>query len=310
MIRFTALTLCCALALGACSPHQSGSSATDNTTITINTARGQAKVPLMPQQVAVFDLSALDTLNKLGVKVGAITEKPRVEYLAKLSQSTQAVGTLFEPDYEKLNIYKPQLIITGPRTVKAFDQLAKLAPTVEMTVDNAHMLNSAKERIDTYAQIFNKQAEAENLKNEIDRAFEEAKVSAKGKGTGLVLIVSGGKLSAHGPSSRLGGWLHHDIGLPPVDNSINAGAHGQPVSFEYIKQHNPDWLFVLDRSAAIGEKSEAAKNVLDNPLVASTNAWKKGQVVYLPPESYLASGGAQELLNVTALARDAFKKAK
>ena len=134
--------------------------------------------------------------------------------------------------------------------------------------------------------------------------------AAKGKGKGLVLIVSGGKLSAQSPNSRLGGWLHQDIGLEPVDIAMKEGSHGMPVSFEYIKEKNPDWLFVLDRSAAIGEEGKAAKDVLDNPLVAESTAWKKGQVVYLDSSAYLAAGGAQQLQTVAKQAAEAFKKAK
>ena len=97
-----------------------------------------------------------------------------------------------------------------------------------------HLKDSAKERIDALAQIFGKQAEADKLKAEINASFEAAKAA---------------------------------------DSSIKEkGNHGQPVTFEYIKKTNPDWLFVLDRSAAIGEESKAAKDVLDNPLVAETTA--------------------------------------
>ena len=94
--------------------------------------------------------------------------------------------------------------------------------------------DSTKERIDALAQIFGKQAEADKLKAEINASFEAAKAA---------------------------------------DSSIKEkGNHGQPVTFEYIKKTNPDWLFVLDRSAAIGEEGKAAKDVLDNPLVAETTA--------------------------------------
>ena len=97
-----------------------------------------------------------------------------------------------------------------------------------------HLKDSAKERIDALAQIFGKQAEADKLKAEINASFEAAKAA---------------------------------------DSSIKEkGNHGQPVTFEYIKKTTPDWLFVLDRSAAIGEEGKAAKDVLDNPLVAEMTA--------------------------------------
>ena len=211
-----------------------------------------------------------------------------------------------------MNAYNPQLIVIGSRMAKdkVSDELAKLAPTIDMTAQTDNMKESAKARIDAYGRIFGKQAEADALKAEIDKTFTDAKAAAQGKGKGLVILVNAGKLSAFGPDSRLGGWIHRDIGVPPADEAIKEGSHGQPVSFEYIKEKNPDWLFVLDRSAAIGEEGQAAREVLNNPLVAQSTAWKKGQVVYLPPETYLAAGGAQELLNAGNLLKDAFSQAK
>ena len=278
--------------------------------VTVQTARGEAVVPKNPQNVAVYDLGALDTLTALGVPVGATVDKSMLPYLQDAFGKAKHVGTLFEPNYEALGAFKPQLIIIGSRTSKAAQQLNELAPTIDMTADTKNLRTSAEERMDAYAQIFGKQAEADKLKADINKAFDEAREAAKGKGKGLVLIVSGGKLSAQSPNSRLGGWLHQDIGLEPVDATMKEGSHGMPVSFEYIKEKNPDWLFVLDRSAAIGEEGKAAKDVLDNPLVAESTAWKKGQVVYLDSSVYLAAGGAQQLQTVAKQAAEAFKKAK
>lgn len=278
--------------------------------VTVQTARGEAVVPKNPQNVAVYDLGALDTLTALGVPVGATVDKSMLPYLQGAFGKAQHVGTLFEPNYEALGAFKPQLIIIGSRTSKAAQQLNELASTIDMTADSKNLRTSAEARIDAYAQIFGKQAEAEKLKADINQAFDAAREAAKGKGKGLVLIVSGGKLSAQSPNSRLGGWLHQDIGLEPVDTAMKEGSHGMPVSFEYIKEKNPDWLFVLDRSAAIGEEGKAAKDVLDNSLVAESTAWKKGQVVYLDSSAYLAAGGAQQLQTVAKQAAEAFKKAK
>lgn len=179
-----------------------------------------------------------------------------------------------------------------------------------MTADTKNLIASAKERIDAYAQIFGKQAEADKLKADIDAALSAAKTAAQGKGTGLVIIVNAGKLSAQSPTSRLGGWIHQGIGITPVDAQMKEGSHGMPVSFEYLKEKNPDWLFVLDRSAAIGEEGQAAKDVLNNPLVAETTAWKKGQVVYLDSGTYLAAGGARQLQTALKQVTEALAKAK
>ena len=37
-----------------------------------------------------------------------------------------------------------------------------------------------------------------------------------------------------------------------ADSAIQADTHGQQISFEYILEKNPDWLFVIDRDAGIG----------------------------------------------------------
>lgn len=318
--RSVFMTLSCAFALAACGGQdgsasvQAGSAAAEVPagSVKVQTAHGEAVVPQNPERVAVYDLGAVDTLSKLGVKIGASVDAQRLAYLDAPLKDAVKAGTLFEPNYEALNAYNPQLIVIGSRMAKdkVSDELAKLAPTIDMTAQTDNMKESAKARIDAYGRIFGKQAEADALKAEIDKTFTDAKAAAQGKGKGLVILVNAGKLSAFGPDSRLGGWIHRDIGVPAADEAIKEGSHGQPVSFEYIKEKNPDWLFVLDRSAAIGEEGQAAREVLNNPLVAQSTAWKKGQVVYLPPETYLATGGAQELLNAGNLLKDAFSKAK
>lgn len=318
--RSVFMTLSCAFALAACGGQdgsasvQAGSAAAEVPagSVKVQTAHGEAVVPQNPERVAVYDLGAVDTLSKLGVKIGASVDAQRLAYLDAPLKDAVKAGTLFEPNYEALNAYNPQLIVIGSRMAKdkVSSELAKLAPTIDMTAQTDNMKESAKARIDAYAKIFGKQAEGDALKAEIDKTFADAKAAAQGKGKGLVILVNAGKLSAFGPDSRLGGWIHRDIGVPAVDEAIKEGSHGQPVSFEYIKEKNPDWLFVLDRSAAIGEEGQAAREVLNNPLVAQSTAWKKGQVVYLPPETYLATGGAQELLNAGNLLKDAFSQAK
>lgn len=325
MIKRSVMSLMCLAALAACSPQNAPPAASGTAsetasaaalppaaegTVNIETARGTANVPLNPERVAVYDWGMLDTLTALGVKVGATTDQTGIPALEETVKNAVHVGTLFEPNFEKLNEYKPQLIITGSRTAKVFDELAKVAPTIEMTADTKNMRASAEERIDAFAAVFNRQAEAEALKARINESFAATKAAAEGKGNGLVIIVNAGKIAAFGPDSRLGGWIHRDVGVPAADAAIKEGSHGQPVSFEYIKQTNPDWLFVLDRSAAIGQEGEAAQKVLDNPLVRETTAWQKGQVVYLQPSAYLAAGGAGQLLESTKQLREAFEAAK
>jgi iron complex transport system substrate-binding protein len=62
------------------------------------------------------------------------------------------------------------------------------------------------------------------------------------------------------------------------------------ISSEFILETNPDWLYVIDRDAAIGEKGASAQQLLDNELVRQTKAWKAGHVVYLDPVAWYIVG--------------------
>ncbi|MBP6562635.1 MAG: siderophore ABC transporter substrate-binding protein [Neisseriaceae bacterium] len=306
------LSLLCATALVACTPQtNTPEPTTPHATVTIPTARGEAMVQKNPERVAVFDWAALDTLNQLGVKVGATTEKVLVDYLAPLFQDTLRVGTLFEPDYEALHDYKPQLIITGGPGATEYAQLAKLAPTIDMTIDNLNIRESAKQSMTALAEVFDKQDVAKRLIADIDASFAQTRTAAQGKGTAMVVSITGHKVYAFGPESRMASWIHKDIGMPPADTGIDGSTgHGMLVSFEYIRQQNPDWIFVLDRTAAIGDEGPPAKNVLDNPIVAKTSAWEKGQVVVMPSANYIVAGGVQQLLQASAQLKAAFDAAK
>lgn len=110
--------------------------------------------------------------------------------------------------------------------------------------------------METLSRIFGKEARVAELNAQIDALFAQKREAAKGKGRGLVLSVTGNKVSAFGTQSRLASWIHGDIGLPPVDESLRNEGHGQPVSFEYIKEKNPGWIFIIDRTAAIGQEGK------------------------------------------------------
>jgi len=118
-------------------------------------------------------------------------------------------------------------------------------------------------------------------------------------GTAMMLMVNGGKINAYSPGSRFG-FIFDVLGFKPSTTFAATGQHGNTVSPEFIMEANPDWLFVLDRDNAIGNKKEgaSANQVLDNPLVRRTNAWKNQHVVYLDSGSLYIAGGIQSYGNL------------
>ncbi|HEV7414556.1 MAG TPA: siderophore ABC transporter substrate-binding protein [Tianweitania sediminis] len=273
--------------------------------ITITHAQGETTLPARPEKVLVFDVASLDTLDALGVEVQGVPTAKYPQHLAKFGTDDYSkVGSLFEPDYEAVSAAEPDLIIVGGRSSPKYADLAKLAPTIDLTVDQDDFVASAKNNVRTLAMIFGKEAEADAKLQALDASIKVARDAAADAGKGLIVLTTGGKMSAYGPGSRFG-VLYSDYGVQPARTDLDTANHGQAASFELILETNPDWLFVIDRDAAIGRKGEAAAQFLDNELVAQTTAWKEDQVVYLNSANWYLVGGG-----LTAMQQNADQIAK
>jgi len=72
------------------------------------------------------------------------------------------------------------------------------------------------------------------------------------------------------------------LGIPAVDSNLDAAAHGQSISFEFIAQKNADYLFVIDRASATGSGDKAeAKALVENELIKKSKAFQNNHSVYL-----------------------------
>jgi iron complex transport system substrate-binding protein len=265
-------------------------------TIEIPQPQGTMRIPVNPARVLTFDLGALDILDALNVPVAGVPKTALPPYLAKYEQAaSEKIGTLFEPNYEIVNAALPDLIIVGDRSRAKYADLSKIAPSLDLSIDQKDYLASVLANTRLLGSIFNKQAEAETLIGKIEQSVAKLKPAGASAGTGLIVLTTGGKMSAYGQGSRFG-MVHDALGIKPALENLATATHGQAISAELVLKANPDWLSVLDRDGAVGQGSGAAKRVLENELIAQTTAWKKGQVVTLDPMTwYLVGGGIQSL---------------
>ncbi|WEG16880.1 siderophore ABC transporter substrate-binding protein [Alkalihalophilus pseudofirmus] len=260
--------------------------------VTITHDLGEAVVPKNPETVVVFDMGVLDTLDTLGVNVTALPQENVPDYLEKYKgEEYQNAGTLFEPDFEAIYGMEPDLIIISGRAAEAYDELNEIAPTIFMGVDTANYVESFKGNVTTLAEIFEKEEEAAEKLAAIEQSIEELHETATASETsGLLIMANDGDISAYGPGSRFG-LLHDDFGVTPTDDSIEVTNHGQNISFEYIVEQDPEYLFVIDRAAVVGGESSGQQTV-ENELVKTTRAYEEGNIVYLDPVNwYITSGG-------------------
>lgn len=265
-------------------------------TVTVEHVQGRTEVPVNPRTVLVFDLAALDTLDALGVAVRGVPGGAKPAHLEKYNGPGHVtVGTFFEPDYETVNAEAPDLIICGGRTAPKYEALSRIAPTLDLTIEAASFLPDAWRNARLLGRLFGKEAEAEARLAGLEAAMDDLRAVARGAGRGLLVLTTGGKMSAYGPGSRFG-ILHDAYGIPAALPDLRQATHGQAISFEVLLEVNPDWLFVIDRDAAIGREGQPARAYLDNDIVRRTSAWQKGHVVYLDgADWYLAGGGLTSL---------------
>ncbi|WHY20608.1 siderophore ABC transporter substrate-binding protein [Paenibacillus sp. G2S3] len=279
---------------------------TESKELTIKHELGEITIKTNPQKVVVFDFGTLDTLDKLGVEVTGVPQSNVPSYLSKYSDAKyENVGGLKEPDFEKINSLSPDLIIISGRQQDSYDEFSKIAPTLYVAVDNANYMESFTKNVKTLGQIFGKEAEVETELTAINDSVKALNEKAKADGKkSLIILANEGKISAYGSGSRFG-IIHDVFGFAQADDKIEVSTHGQSVSYEYVADKNPDYLFVVDRDAAVksdGSKSGSAKDAVENDLVKNTNAFKNGKIIYLDPNYWYLSGGG--LISVSEMLKE------
>ncbi|PJY99243.1 ABC transporter [Bacillus vallismortis] len=310
------IALVTAVVISACGNQSTSSSKgsdSKNEQITVKHQldKDGTKVPKNPKKVVVFDFGSLDTLDKLGLddKVAGLPKQALPKYLSQFNDDKYAdVGSLKEPDFEKVAEIDPDLIIISGRQSESYKEFSDIAPTIYLGVDTAKYMESFKSDAETIGKIFDKEDEVKDELATIDSSIADLKKTAeKLNKNGLVIMANDGKISAFGSKSRYG--LIHDVfGVTPADKNIKASTHGQSVSYEYISKTNPDYLFVIDRGTAIGETS-STKQVVENDYVKNVNAVKNDHVVYLDSATwYLSGGGLESMTQMIKEVKDGLEK--
>lgn len=259
--------------------------------MTVRHSQGETTLPAAPGKVLILDINALDIADAMGAVPAGTLNSNLPDYLQKYAEGTLAVGSIFEPDYEAIAASGADLMVVGTRSAKTYPEMSQILPTVDLSLDD-DLFASVDRNIATLGQIFGKPDRAAEMVAGLDAKVAHLNKLAPHSGTALILVTNGGKLGAYGPGSRVG-WIHSELGFRPVEENIDDRFHGGDViSYEYILEKNPDWIFVIDRDAGVGEAGDGARAMLDNALMAQTRAVQSGHVVYLDPHAaYIAFGG-------------------
>ena len=262
-----------------------------------------AAAPLAdPKRVAVMDMAALDILDQLGLEervVGA--SDTSLDYLEKYMEKEQvaALGTIKEADMEAVMASEPDVIFIGGRLAKSYDALSEIAPVVYLSIDTQlGTLESVRKNAGIIASIFGLEEQADQLLE----GFEERLAALAGFSTdktAIVGMVTSGGFNVLGNDGRCS-LISREAGFENigVDAEIDTSTHGNEASFEFVVEKEPDYVFVLDRDAAVGtEGAKLAQEIMENELIMGTEAYRNGNLIYLsnPAVWYTAEGGIRAL---------------
>lgn len=274
----------------------------ENKTIVVTDQKGEVEVPVNSKNVVVLDYGSLDIMSKLGVEPVALPKSSLPEYLSQYKDEKYIdLGGVKEFDLEKVNAAEPDLIIIEARQESYYEGLKKIAPVLYLgTVDN-DIFASTENNAKILGQIFEKEDGINEELEALNKRVEAVKAKVEeNNSTALMAMFNEGSLSAYGIGSRYD-MVYSKFGFKVVDESIEASKHGQGISFEYIKEKNPDYLFVLDRGAITGAQA-SVKETMENELIKTTKAYEDGHIVYVNPQAWYVGGSG--LMAIDAIISD------
>jgi iron complex transport system substrate-binding protein len=277
LTRLTALLATAALALTGCGgSSDENSPAADSSTgfpRNVEHAMGTTEIPARPKRVVALDASFVDATLILDTPVVGYTDYRSIngklpDYLGEdrttYGSEAQAVGTLAEPNLEKIAELNPDLIITAKvRHEKLYDQLSKIAPTVMSETTGP----TWKDNIRLEAKALG----AEDLAEKEISSYEKA---AKTVGTAINATAGDPTISVvrfvDGPTrlyqnASFSGIVLKDADLKrPASQDVNDFA--LEISPERIKDADADAIFVTVYADEKGVSARTAAQFKTNPL--------------------------------------------
>lgn len=296
MMKFKSLTLAILFGLGASSINAAP------VQLEFNDQKVQFKQA--PKKIAVYELSALDTLNALGVEAAIIPETTFTGALKKYNQNKFIkAGSLFEPNKATLQEQKPDLIILGGRSASQADNLKNIAPTINLWPNTQNFDADLQERTFALAKLFNKEKVAQEKLKKIKDLQAQLKKQTQGK-KALMVFAMGENFMPHAENERFG-FVYDFSGLQPTLKPVEKSdaprpAPGSPealkaaqINLERLEEavkNNPDFIIVLDRGAVNTQKYTAQDFIQKHPVLKNAKAVKDKKIIYVDADAWYLTG--------------------
>jgi iron complex transport system substrate-binding protein len=234
---------------------------------------GKTEVKTKPKRVVALDTSFVDATFALKTPVVGYTDYRTINgklpaYLGdertQYGSEAESVGTLAEPNLEKIAALKPDLIISAKvRHEKLYEQLSKIAPTVMSETTGP----TWKDNIRLEAKALGQEALAEEGITSYEAAAKTAGAAINAKANNPTISVV---RFIDGPTrlyqnASFSGIVLKDAGLKrPKSQDVNGFA--AEISAERIKDADADAIFVATYADEKGLSAKTAAQFKANPL--------------------------------------------
>ena len=269
----------------------------------------EIEVPYNPERIAVLDMAALDILDTLGVGNRIVgSADVSIEYLKEYDPDTSEgtimnLGTVKTADFEMIAASEPEIIFIGGRLASVYGDLEAIAPVVYLGVDyEKGVVESTKKNAQTIASIFGRENEVEELFDGFLTRIDALNAVLNDKNV-LLGMYNSNALGLMDTEAQLN-LIAKELGANNLSETVGEtekATHGEEASWETIMKLNPEYMFILDRSTAVGAAEEGAlgiREVIENDLIKELDVYKNGNIVYLIEHAnvwYTSTGGVQAL---------------
>ncbi|MER2105993.1 MAG: ABC transporter substrate-binding protein [Solibacillus sp.] len=231
----------------------------------------------VPKSIATLNPGIMDILVELGANV---TGRPTIhEGMSAEVEAIQEIGNPHEPSIEQIVLLNPEVIIVPP----SFQQFASTieATGVKVVYENMDSIDTIKETITRYGEVFDNVAKAETLNTEIDEA-----VAKKTESTKRALIVYGAPgtylaaldTSLYGNILAAAGGLNIASDLPALDKYPTFAN----LSAEKIVEGNPEIIMLITHSNPEQVREGFEKQMNENAAWKNLDAVKNDRIIILP----------------------------
>lgn len=276
--------------IAGCNNSNSKNSVQAGKTVTITDVKGNVEIPKNPERIV--DLSGnSDILSILGYKVVGTANSDAYDYtkfpayLEDTLRGAEILGYSMQDtmDIEAVMNLNPDLIIISTVQEKMYDSLSEIAPTVMIQLEALNW----KEDLKSFADVFNKQSEADAwLKNYEEKALkagEKIKSEYGEDTTYLSFLASGGQFFIF-DGAGFGSVLYDDMGLAKPQGMPEQSDISLPVvTYEGLASIKADYIFLI-------ATDEDLKELQSNSIWNSIPAVKENKVAVLSASPYFNQG--------------------